>query len=194
MRLLYTTPWPPQGLYSRRPVERLGDLKGLKLRVYNDATRRLAELSGAQPVEIGAHDLPGAIERGGVDAMLTSSTTGVDSQAWKAMKVFVDIRAWIPKNMMCMSERLWQSLDEAGRTTILQAAAQAEKDGWRLGREADETGKRVLTDHQMQVIEASPELRRSLDLMGERFGREWAGKAGVVGASTLLAYYNLRGL
>ncbi|MCM5679309.1 TRAP transporter substrate-binding protein [Schlegelella sp. S2-27] len=192
VRLLYAVPWPPQGLYSRMPVNKLADLKGLKFRVYNAATQRLAELSGAQPVTIAANNLQKAIEEGGVDAMLTSSTTGVDSQAWKAMKVFVDMRAWIPKNMLCMSEAVWTGLDDAGRQAIVQASTQAEANGWRLAREADDSAKKTLTDHKMEVNLPSVDLRRTLDLLGERFGREWVGKAGMGHAGALVDYYTKR--
>src|SRR5256885_8576055 len=57
VRLLFAVPWPAQGLFCRRPVNSIVDLKGLRLRVQSDATKRLAELWGAQPVVLAAGDL-----------------------------------------------------------------------------------------------------------------------------------------
>ena len=48
MRVLYAVPWPPQGIYSNKPLASIADMKGLKMRTYNPATSRIAELSGAQ--------------------------------------------------------------------------------------------------------------------------------------------------
>jgi len=193
VRVLYAVPWPGQGLYSRIAVNQLSDLKGLRFRVYNDATKRLAELSGATAATIAAQDLSKAIETGQVDAMVTSSTTGVDSQAWKYMKFFVDLRAWIPKNMVCVSEKVWNGFSPAVRQSLLEAAKQAETQGWQMARSADEAAKKQLAEQRVQVVPPTAELRRTLDQLGERFGREWAQKAGITGTQALLGYYARRG-
>lgn len=187
-RLLYAVPWPAQGLFCRRPVNNFADLKGLKLRIQSDVTKRLAELWGAQPVVIGVGDLAAAMEHGSIDAMLSSSTTGADTQAWKAMKVFLDIKAWIPKNMVCVSEIAWKGFTEPERQAVERSAALAEKEGWELARQADESGKKVLADNKMTVAAPSADLRRMLDLMGERFGREWVSKAGSRNMAVLMEY------
>ena len=192
IRVLYAVPWPGQGLFCRTPVNQLADLKGQRLRVYNETTKRLAELSGAVGATIEAADLPKAIEAGQVDAMLTSSPTGVDSQAWKAMKYFIDLRAWIPKNMVCVSEKVWQGFSPEVQQALLSAAKTAETRGWQLSRSADEAAKKQLVEQKMQVVLPGAELRRTLDALGERFGREWTHKAGVGGTQALLAFYSQR--
>src|SRR5258708_24141137 len=192
VRLLFAVPWPAQGLFCRRPVNSIVDLKGLRLRVQSDATKRLAELWGAQPVVLAAGDLGMVLEQGGIDAMVSSSATGVDSQAWKTMKVFLDIKAWIPKNMLCLSELAWRGFAEPERQAISRAAVLAEKEGWALAQQADELGKKVLVDNKMSVTAPSADLRRMLDLVGERFGREWVAKAGSSNMSVLMEYNKKR--
>ncbi len=189
IRVLYAAPWPGQGLFARTPVNRLEDLKGQRLRVNNDATKFMAEVAGATPVDIAANNLAKAIQDGQVDAMVTSSTTGVDSQSWNAMGIFVDMRAWIPKNLILMSEKRWAQLPEDVRKALETAAAQAEARGWQLARSADEAAQRVLAERGTKISQPSFELRRTLDLMGEKFAREWSGKAGVGGARALISYY-----
>ncbi|MEO1102276.1 MAG: C4-dicarboxylate ABC transporter substrate-binding protein, partial [Pseudomonadota bacterium] len=54
---LYSVPWPPQGLYFDRPVETVADMEGIKFRSYNNATARMAELTGMLPVQIEAAEL-----------------------------------------------------------------------------------------------------------------------------------------
>ena len=46
LTLLYAVPWPPQGLYFKNEVNSVADMKGIKFRSYNNATSRLAELTG----------------------------------------------------------------------------------------------------------------------------------------------------
>ena len=45
LRLLYTVPWPPQGLYTRQAVNGVEDLNGLRFRAYNAATEVEVEAS-----------------------------------------------------------------------------------------------------------------------------------------------------
>src|SRR5947209_2194217 len=54
MKMLYTVPWPPQGIYSNRTLNSAADLKGLKWRAYSPATSKIAELVGAEPVTVKA--------------------------------------------------------------------------------------------------------------------------------------------
>jgi TRAP-type transport system periplasmic protein len=73
IKLLYTVPWPPQGLYSAKPVASIKDLKGTKMRAYNPATSVIATSVGAQPVTIQLAELPAAVALI-VNCMKTSST------------------------------------------------------------------------------------------------------------------------
>lgn len=189
IRLLYTAPWPGQGLFSRSPVNKLEDVKGQKFRVNNVASKYIAEVAGATPVDTPANDLAKAIQAGKVDVMLTSSTTGVDSQSWNAMGIFIDMRAWIPKNLILMSEKSWTGLSDSAKTALDTAAKQAEARGWQLAKDADDAAQKVLVEHGTKISQPSYELRRALDLMGEKFAREWSSKAGVDGAGALLNYY-----
>jgi TRAP-type C4-dicarboxylate transport system substrate-binding protein len=63
LMLLYAVPWGPQGLYAKKDINAVDDLKGLKMRTYNVGTTRIAELAGAQGVTIQAAELPQALAR-----------------------------------------------------------------------------------------------------------------------------------
>ena len=49
LMVLYAVPWPGQSLYSKKPINSVADLKGLKFRTYNAALEKLAKLAGAAP-------------------------------------------------------------------------------------------------------------------------------------------------
>ena len=57
MMLLFTVPWPPQGIYVKKEIASVADMRGLKWRAYSPATGKIAELIGAQPVTIQAAEL-----------------------------------------------------------------------------------------------------------------------------------------
>src|SRR3546814_6903319 len=50
--LIYGSPWPPQGIYTKKPVARLADLEGTRFRAYSASTSRMAALMGAVPTTV----------------------------------------------------------------------------------------------------------------------------------------------
>ena len=104
LMVLFAVPWPPQGIYSKKEINQVGDMRGLSWRVYNAATQRIAELVGAYAVTIQAADLPQALATGLINAFMTSSATGYDSKAWEHMSYFYDTQAWIPKNVTVVNK------------------------------------------------------------------------------------------
>lgn len=185
---LYAVPWPPQGLYTKKPVNSAQDLKGLRFRAYNPATARLAELLGMTPVQVEAADIPQAFATGIVEAMITSPTTGVDSQAWDFARYFYDVKAWIPKNMVVISRRAFESLSPQDREALLQAAKRAEERGWKLPQEEEAKALRTLAQRGMQVVKPSPQLMADLKKAGETMILEWQRQAGATGIRVYRQY------
>src|SRR6188474_646 len=48
VKLLFMVPWAPQGVYAKKDINTVEDMKGLKWRSYNVGTTRLGELLGMQ--------------------------------------------------------------------------------------------------------------------------------------------------
>src|SRR2546422_11289669 len=94
IKLLYSVPWPPQGIYTKKEINALSDLKGTKFRTYSPTTSRFAELISAVPTTVQVPDIPQAFRTGLVDAMITSGATGVDSQAWDYLEYYYDTQAF----------------------------------------------------------------------------------------------------
>src|SRR5919106_31351 len=135
IQALFTVPWGPQGIYAKKDLNTVEDMKGLKWRAYNVGTSRIAELVGAQPVTIQAAELPQALATGVVNAFMTSGSTGYDSKSWETMTHFYDTQAWIPKNVTFVNKAAFDALDKPTQDAILKAAAVAEERGWKLAEE-----------------------------------------------------------
>ena len=120
MMVLYAVPWPPQGIYSSKPLNSAADMKGLKMRTYNPYTSRIAELAGAQPVTIQAAELAQAFATGAVNANITSGATGYDTKAWEVVKNYYDTQAWLPKNVVFVNKKAFDALDKATQDAAAQ--------------------------------------------------------------------------
>jgi len=188
MKLLYTVPWPGQSLYTKKPVASLADLKGTKMRAYNPATTRIAELIGAQPVTIQLAELPQALATGTVDNFLTSSASGVDSKLYEQVKHFYDVNAWLPRNAVVVNVKAFQALDAATQAAVLKVAAAAGERGWKISDQKDDEYLKELAARGMVVDRSSDKLKRELKGIGERMSAEWLKQAGPEGQAILDAY------
>ena len=92
MMVLFAVPWPPQGVYSKKPLNSAADLKGIKWRAYSPATARIAELVGAQPVTVQAAELSQAMATGVIESYMSSGATGYDTKTYEHLKYFYDTR------------------------------------------------------------------------------------------------------
>ncbi len=188
LKVLFSVAWPPQGLYTDRPIDKIEDLRGLKFRAYSPQTERLAQLAGAVPTQVEVPDLAQAFTTGRVNAMLTSTSTGVNTKAWDYLKYFYDVAAFLPKNIVVVNQRVFDALDPATQKAVLDAAATAEKRGWEMA-EADHVAQRkVLQEHGIVVGAGSPALNTALHDIGKKMADEWSKEAGERGAAVLQAY------
>src|SRR6478735_5880999 len=135
LMLLFAVAWPPQGIFAKKDINTVEDLKGVKWRSYNPGTARIAELVGAQPVTVQAADLPQALATGVVNTFMTSGATGYDSKVWESLSHFYDTQAWIPKNLTFVNKAAFDALDKPTQEAILKAAKTAEERGWKLAEE-----------------------------------------------------------
>jgi TRAP-type C4-dicarboxylate transport system substrate-binding protein len=188
LKLLFAVPWAPQGLYAKKDVNTLDDLKGTKWRAYNVGTSRIAEIVGAQAVTIQAAELPQALATGVVNAFITSAATGYDSKVWESLDHFYDVQAWIPKNLTFVNKAAFDGLDKPTQEAILKAAATAETRGWQMWRDKSVWYLDQLKAKGMKVQPPGPELAAGFRKLGEQLTADWLKKAGPDGQAIVEAY------
>jgi len=188
MMVLYSVPWPPQGIYAKKPIESAADLKGVKWRAYSPATSRIAELVGAQPVTVQAAEFAQALATGVVESTMTSGATGVDSKLYEHLKYYYDTQAWLPKNAVIVNKAAFGALDKATQDAVLKAAADAEARGWTASRRVNTETLDKLKANGMQVLPPSPQLKADMQKVGQTMLGEWLDKAGAEGKQLVDAY------
>jgi len=188
MMLLYTVPWPPQGIYTNRDLKSAADMKGLKFRSYSPATAKIAELVGAQPVTIQAAELPQALAKGTVDSYISSGSTGYDSKTYEHIKKWYDTQAWLPKNAVIVNKKAFDALDKATQDAVLKAAADAETRGWKTSQEKNGWYKEQLQKNGMAIIEPAPQLMADFKKVGDVMLEDWLKKSGADGKAMVEAF------
>ncbi|WP_280156557.1 TRAP transporter substrate-binding protein [Piscinibacter sp. XHJ-5] len=188
MLLLYAVPWPPQGIYVKKPINSAADLKGVKWRAYNPATARIAELVGAQPVTVQAAELSQAMATGVIESYMSSGSTGYDTKTFEHIKYWYDTQAWLPKNAVLVNKAAFDALDKPTQTALLKAGADAEARGWKLSQQKNTEYIDLLKKNGMNILAPPAQLKTDMKKVGDTMLQEWLQKAGTDGKTLVDAY------
>jgi TRAP-type transport system periplasmic protein len=188
MMALYSVPWPPQGVYSKRPLASAADLKGIKWRAYSPATSRIAELVGAQPVTVQAAELSQALATGVVESYMSSGSTGVDSKTYEHIKYWYDTQAWLPKNLVLVNKAAFDALDAESKAAVVKSAAAAELRGWAASKRVNTESLDKLKANGMSILPPTKQLKDDMAKVGDTMVTEWLAKAGAEGKALVDAY------
>lgn len=185
---LFSVPWPPQGLYTKKEIKTVDDLKGIKFRAYNATLEKFANKVGAAPTQVEVPDIPQAFATGRVEAMITSPSTGANSKAWDFVTHYTDIQAWVPKNIVIVNKRAFRKLDKAVQAGLLKAAKDAEKRGWEMSMKETAAKTAILKENGMVIVKPSDALMEGLKATGSEMLVDWKKAAGAEGTALLNAY------
>jgi TRAP-type C4-dicarboxylate transport system substrate-binding protein len=185
---LFSVPWPPQGLYTKKEIATVDTLKGLKFRTYNPTLEKFVKLAGAAPTQVQVPDIPQAFSTGRVEAMITSPSTGANSKAWDFLSHYTDIQAWVPKNIVVVNKKAFRKLDKAQQDALLAAAAKAETRGWKMSQEETAAKVKILKDNGNKNMPPRGPLLVGLKIFGAKLLADWKNAAGAEGDKILSAY------
>jgi TRAP-type C4-dicarboxylate transport system substrate-binding protein len=186
--VLFAVPWGPQGIYTKKELNTIEDMKGLKWRAYNVGTARIGEMVGAQTVTVQAAELPQALATGVVNAFMSSGATGYDSKVWESLTHFYDTQAWIPKNVTFVNKAAFDALDKPTQEAVLKAAAAAETRGWKVWETKTQWYHDEIAKKGMKVQKPSPALAEGFKKVGDQLTADWLKKAGPEGQAVVDTY------
>jgi TRAP-type C4-dicarboxylate transport system substrate-binding protein len=188
LKLLYSVAWPGQGIYTKTALKSVDDLKGSKFRTYSPQTARLAELLGASPTVIQVPEVPQAFATGTISAMITSSATGQSTKAWEFVKNYYTTNAMHPKNVVVVNARSFERLPDAQKKALTDASATAEKRGWDLAKQREQSANKMLADNGMTVQDPDAGMKAAFQKAGDTIVAEWLKSAGAEGEGIVKAY------
>ncbi|GCL63229.1 TRAP transporter substrate-binding protein [Pseudaquabacterium pictum] len=188
MLLLYSVPWPPQGIFAKKTISSAADLKGVKWRAYSPSTGRIAELVGAQPVTIQQAELSQAMATGVVESYMSSGATGYDTKTYEHLKFYMDTQAWLPKNAVLVNKAAFDALDAPTKAAVMKAGADAETRGWATSKAKNTEYLDLLKKNGMAIVPPTPQLKADMKKVGETMLKEWLDKAGPEGKSLVDAF------
>ena len=146
-KVLYLVPWPRQYVYTKVPIAKLDDLKGIKIRTYDKTTTGLFNAVGMTAVQLPWGEVVPSLAAGTIDAVTTSASSGVDGKFWEFLKhMYPTSHVW-GSNMVNVNLDAWAALDEKDRMAIEDAARRLEPRFWDVSRMEDEAKSAILNEN-----------------------------------------------
>jgi TRAP-type C4-dicarboxylate transport system substrate-binding protein len=120
----------PYNLICRRNVEKLSDLKGLKLRTPGAVHADWARLVGAVPVNVPSSEMFTGLDKGQLDCVMMGANELKTRSLWDVAKFVntVNLGPYFAGWQWAMHGPTWQKLDAKQRRTMLQSIADSTVD------------------------------------------------------------------
>ncbi len=186
--LLHATPWPPTGLWSRRPVGSPDDLKGLRVRSYDAGGTETFRALGAAAELLTFQDVGARLAAGTLDAVLSSGDGGAGRRLWDHLPHFTEIGYAMPVGLTFASTARFDALAPATREALLAAAARTEAALWTLLETREAANQARMRQNGVTIAAASPALTAALRQAGSATVAAWERQAGAAGAGVLARF------
>lgn len=130
--LLFISPWPPTGLWSREPIESATDIASLKVRTYDEASAEVLQAIGAQAMALPVHEVAQRLRIGSLNAVLSSGDGAVGKLLARDLSNFSAIGYAYPTSFVFMKESVYKALPKRLRDQVDAAAADVSRQQWDL--------------------------------------------------------------
>ncbi len=187
--LLYASPWPPSGIWAKKPVDSVAALQNLKIRTYDPNGTITLKEAGAAPIQLSWADVVPQLGTGGIDAVLTSAEGGVNAKFWEHLSHFTEINYAMPLNMVHINLDVFNGLSPELQKAVLDAAAATSERNWKGLDERRRGNYATMKQNGMTVVTGvSPDYLKALSDAGEKAVAEWLAKTGDKGRKILADY------
>lgn len=189
-KVLGIAPYPPQVVFCNAEISSLDDLKGKKVRASGRMTAKFLEALGAEGVNVGFGEVPGALQRGVVDCAITGAGSGYNAGWWEVTTHLMPIPlgGWDPV-VTAINLDKWNSLSETQQATLEQGVKDhLEAPAWKTAQNALENDVACLTGNGecpygdargLVLVEASEaDQARARDVLISEVLPDWAERAG----------------
>jgi TRAP-type C4-dicarboxylate transport system substrate-binding protein len=189
LRLLYLTPWPPSGIWSKAPLKTPADLSGLSIRTYDRISSEVFAAAGAKAAPISFADTMPKLVDGSINAVLSSGDGGAGRELWKFLPYFSEITYSLPLSIASINQAVYDGLDPELRTAVDAAGRQTEIELWlALSTRLQDNYQRMRQNGVTIDSSPAPDIVTALQSGAATVQRAWCTRAGPVCSAILDAF------
>jgi TRAP-type C4-dicarboxylate transport system substrate-binding protein len=189
LRLLYLTPWPPSGIWSKTPLKSPSDLSGLSIRTYDKVSSEVLAGVGARATTISFADTMPKLVDGSINAVLSSGDGGISRELWQYLPYFSEITYSLPLSVASVNQALYDGLSSDLREAVDAAGRQTETELWlALSTRLQENYQRMRQSGVTIDSHDTPALVEAFQPGAAAAQRTWCTESGPVCHQILDAY------
>ncbi len=188
LRPLYATPWPPTGLWAKKPLREPDDLKGLAVRTYDRTSTEVFKSLGAEAMDIAMVDVPARLRDGSIQAVLSSGDGGVGRRLWDYLPAFTAATYAVPLSFATINIDSFAGLASDLQQAVDRAAAATEAAQWQMVRHRLEANYAQMSANGVTIAtDVAPGLRRKMAEAARTAIDGWVRRVGGDAAGILAA-------
>jgi TRAP-type C4-dicarboxylate transport system substrate-binding protein len=189
LRLLYLTPWPPSGIWSKAPLKTASDLSGLSIRTYDNTSTEVFASTGAKAALISFSDTMPKLADGSLNAVLSSGDGGAGRKLWEVLPFFSEITYSLPLSVAGVNKAVYDGLSADQRAAVDAASRQTETELWlALSTRLQENYVRMRQNGVTIDSNPAPEIVEALQSGAVTAQRAWCNRSGPVCGEILDAF------
>ncbi|MDM0065229.1 TRAP transporter substrate-binding protein DctP [Variovorax sp. J31P207] len=159
VRLVYVSPWPPTGLWTREPVRSRTEFEKLHISTYDDMSADVMRSAGGQAVQMPIGEAFSHLRQGSLGGVLSSGDGAAGQRLGEHLRCFYDIRYATPISFAVMNAQLYRAMASDQQRLVDQASEKIERSLW------CDLDRRVRQNHSHMTaagIQVFPELEAKL--------------------------------
>lgn len=188
-RLLYLTPWPPTGIWSKNPLKTPGDLAGLSIRTYDKVSSEVFAAVGAKAAWMNFADAMPKLADGTINSVLSSGDGGAGRKLWDYLPFFTAITYSLPLSVASLNQAVYDGLSPDLREAVDAAGRQTESELWlALSTRLQENYQRMRENRVNLDATPAPAVIAALQSAAAVAQAAWCTRSGPVCQQTLDAF------
>lgn len=193
-KLLYVQAMPPSGIWGKKPLNAIDEIKNLKIRTYDPNGTKTFKAAGASPIQLSWGDVVPQLATGGIDAVLTSAESGTKSSFWEHLNHFTVINYAMAHNLAHMNLDAYNSLPDDLKAVVDKASAETQVYAWDALLTRSASNYKKMRANGVTIVEEVPrEYLLHLNQSGQVAVNDWLEAAGDSGTALLSDYNKIVG-
>ncbi|MBM3570724.1 MAG: hypothetical protein FJX46_18430, partial [Alphaproteobacteria bacterium] len=176
---------PPQNMWLGKPVAKLEELKGMKIRAWNPEQVEMMRALGGSAVSITSAEVIPALERKVIDGAITSALSASDWRAYEIVKGGFMVNMTMGHQVLMVNAAELQKLPADVRQTLMAKSAEWSPKYRQMSEEGDNAARQNLVANKVVLTTPTAEDLGKARGMLRPMWAQWAEKHGATGKTLL---------
>jgi TRAP-type C4-dicarboxylate transport system substrate-binding protein len=176
-KIIYTAPWPAAGIWTKREIRSVADMKGLKTRTYDKNGALVIQAAGGTPYPLPFSEVHSSLSSNLIDSVLTSTPTAVDAKFWEVLQFYAPFNVTMATDLVTVNLAEFNKLDKASQGILVKLGKDMEAEMWQKVARLDREQEAICNRNGIKTIVPSKDFLNELSSITKAIREDWLKKA-----------------